>query len=66
MDGCCCRVSANVHRSSLVIDMNYTGSHARCRHTRNTMVPVDLINLYAESRRSDVGTEHTGKLKVEN
>lgn len=29
MDWCCCHGSANVHYSSLVIDMNYTESHAR-------------------------------------
>lgn len=66
MDWCCCRVSSNVQRSSRVIDMNYTGSHACSPHTRNIVGPVDLINLNSELWRSDVGTVHTGKLKEEN
>lgn len=44
--------------TSLTIDMNYTGSHACCPHTRNTVVTVDLINLNSELCRSDAGNEH--------
>lgn len=55
------RVSANVRRSSLVIDTESAGSHTSCPHTRNTAVPLDLINLNSDSRRSDV--EHTRQTK---
>lgn len=55
----------NVHCSSLVIDMNCTGSHACCPHTRNIVVPLDLINLNSELCRSEVCMEHMGKLKKE-
>lgn len=63
MDWCCCRVSANVDRSSLVIDMNYARSHARCPHTRSILGPVYLINLNSELCSSDVDTVHTVMLK---
>lgn len=45
------------------MDVNYTGSHARCQPTRNTLVPVDLNYLNSELCRSDVGTLHISKLK---
>lgn len=63
MDWCCCRVSANVDRSSLVIDMNSARSHARCPQTRSILGPVYLINLNSELCSSDVGTVHTVTLK---
>lgn len=63
MDWCCCRVSANVDRSSLVIDMNYTRSHVRCPHTRSILGPVYLINLNSVLSSSHVGTVRTVTLK---